>query len=98
MCRLGKQQIDERTAAQNNFTLAVALHQQAQGLGVSIEQPKGSILFETKEFVKAFGTPDMPNSKWSFYRTEGCQLHVVYPGQDNPGQPMMKATNSPTVT
>ena len=28
---------------------------------------------------------------WMFYRSKGCQLHVHYPGEDDPGRPIQKA-------
>ena len=34
---------------------------------------------------------DAPKPGWAFYRSEGCQLQVVYPGKDDPGRPMQKA-------
>ena len=43
------------------------------------------------EFQRLIGTLEEPKAGWSFYRSEGCQLHVVYPGGDNPGCPIQKA-------
>ena len=63
----------------------VAVHQRAEQLGVSIENPKGSLLFKQAKYVKTFGTIDSPKPGWSFYRSEGCQFKVVYPGRDDPG-------------
>ena len=53
--------------------------------------PKGSLLFQQPTFVKTFGTLLEPKPGWRFYRSEGCQLHVCYPGADAPGQPILKA-------
>ena len=40
MCVLGKQQIDQATEMQNEFTRKVVLHQQAHSWKASVEQPK----------------------------------------------------------
>ena len=48
-------------------------------------------MFQQPGFVKTFGTVLEPKPGWRFYRSEGCQFHVRYPGADAPGQPMLKA-------
>ena len=77
MCQIGERTIDEPTEAQNEFTYKVAEHQEAENLGASIENPKGSLLYEQKKYKKKFGSLDSPKAGWSFYRVEGCQLHVI---------------------
>ena len=52
--------LDEATHAQNRFTHAVMTHQHAEGLGASVENPRGSLLFKQKEFVKSFGKMSVP--------------------------------------
>ena len=42
----GPRDIDPATAAQNAFTCKVALHQDAEGLGASIENPAGTLLVD----------------------------------------------------
>ena len=91
MCRIGKGEIDAATSMQNQFTAMVASHQAEHGLGASVENPKGSLLVDQPEMQAVFGTMDTPKPGWSFYRSEGCQLHVVYPGRDDPGRPIHKA-------
>ena len=76
----------------HRMTWKVATHQQAEGLGVSIENPKGGLLQYQPEFVKTFGTMGDPKPGWYFYRSEGCQLKVAYPGIEDPGRPIQKAT------
>ena len=88
MCQIGERTLDEATKAQNEFTYKVADHQEAEGLGASIENPKGSLLFEQGKYKKKFGSLESPKAGWSFYRVEGCQLHVTYPGVDDPGRPI----------
>jgi len=91
MSQMGQRDIDPDTRRQNEFTRKVALHQDAEGLGASVENPRGSMLTEQKEFVESFGNFDAPKLGWAFYREEGCQLRVVYPGRDEPGRPIQKA-------
>ena len=91
MCLLGPRQVDKETKMQNEFTKKVALHQAGEGLGASIENPKGSLLFDEPEIVGTFGTVDAPKTPWSFYRSEGCQFKFQYPGEDDPGRPILKA-------
>ena len=71
MCQIGERTIDESTEAQNEFTLNVAEHQEAEGLGASIETPKGSLLFEQKKYKEKFGSLEEPKPGWLFYRPEG---------------------------
>ena len=52
MCVVGTRQIDDATRAQNDFTWKVATHQQAEGLGVSIENPKGSLLQRQPDLLR----------------------------------------------
>ena len=91
MCLIGQGKLNESTISQNEFTHAVAVHQVKEGLGCSIENPKGSLLFQQPLFVKTFGTIDEPKPGWSFFRLEGCQFRVIYPGKDDPGRPIQKA-------
>ena len=90
MCQIGPRDIDAATEAQNNFSWMVCTHQDAQGLGASLENPKGSLLLQQPKFVESFGAIGNPKPGWAFYRSEGCQLHVVYPGKDDPGRPIQK--------
>ena len=83
MCKIGARSIDESTEAQNEFTLKVALHQHEEGLGASVENPKGTLLYRQRKFVKHFGTPEDPKPGWSFYTSDGCQFQVVCPGRDD---------------
>ena len=91
MCQIGQGSIDAATNAQNVFTAIVVEHQDDSGLGASIENPKGSSIVKQPAIVKVCGTPETPKPRWSFYRSEGCQLRVVYPGRDDPGRPIQKA-------
>ena len=91
MCQLGSQKLDETTVKLNAFTKKAAEYKHSQGLGVSIESPKGSTLFLQPEFVRTFGTMSKPKPGWMFYLSEGCQLHVSYPGDDDPGRPIQSA-------
>ena len=91
MCQIGAQKIDEATEAQNAFTAAVMAHQQAMKLGVSVENPRGSTLRHQKVFTDMVGTLERPKPSWSFYRSEGCQFHLIYPGVDDFGCPIQKA-------
>jgi len=91
MCLLGAGELDDATRAQNEFTWTVAMHQKAEGLGCSVENPKGSKLFQETKYVRDFGTLGTPKPGWSFYRLEGCQFKVIYPGNDDPGRPIQKA-------
>ena len=93
MCVLGKQQIDHATEMQNEFTRKVMLHQQAHSWKASVEQPKGSILYEQPKFVEHFGRIDDPKAPWKWYLSHGCQLQVIYPGEDDPGCPIHKASH-----
>ena len=45
MCQLGSQKLDETTIRLNEFTRKVAEYQHSQKLGGSLENPKGSTLF-----------------------------------------------------
>lgn len=85
ICLLGSRQLDEMTVKLNEFTRKIAEYQHSQKLGVSIENPKGSLLFQQPPFEKTFGTMSEPKIGWMFYRSEGCQFHVQYPGADAPG-------------
>ena len=49
--------LDEATLAQNEFTLAIMKHQHAEGVGVSVENPKGSLLFKQPESFGELSTP-----------------------------------------
>ena len=80
MCLLGSRQLDEMTVKLNEFTRKVAEYQHSQKLGVSIENPKGSFLFQQPAFEKTFGMMSKPKAGWMFYRPEGHQFHVQYPG------------------
>ena len=91
MCVVGKGKLNESTAMQNKFTWKVLTHQKAQGYGASVENPKGSLLFQQEMYVKTFGSIDTPKPGWHFYRFEGCQFRVVYRGKDDPGRPIQKA-------
>ena len=91
MSQLGGRHVDASTRAQNMSTCAVVEHQSLLGLGASVENPKSSSLPHQPEFIKVFGAMDSPNPGWSFYRSEGCQFKVVYPGRDDPGRPIQKA-------
>ena len=75
----------------NEFTWKVATHQQAEGVGASIENPKSSLLPEQPKFANTFGSVGSPKPGWAYYRLEGCQLRVAYPGIDDPGRPIQKA-------
>ena len=66
-------------------------HQEEQGLGASLENPKVSLLFEQTDYVKKLGCKEKPKVPWRFYESAGCQLHVNYPGEDEPGKPIQKA-------
>ena len=55
-----QKEIDKATEQQNRLTLLIAKHQHALGYGVSIENPKGSLLFKTKDFISTFGTVSDP--------------------------------------
>ena len=90
MCLLGSRSVDDTTHKLNEFTRKVAEHQHERKRGVSIENPKGSLLFQQPAFVKTFGTLLEPKPGWRFYRSEGCQFHVRYPGADALGQPINK--------
>ena len=93
MCMIGPRALDKSTLAQNQFTVTVARHQHEEGLGVSIENPKGSLLFEQDEIKELAGTLTRPKAGWSFYRSEGCQLGVTYPGSDTDhGKPIWNPT------
>ena len=74
------------------FTRKVAEHQAEHGFGVSIENPRTSNLVRRPEIIAFCGSPATPKPGWSFYQSDGCQLQVVYPGDDNPGQPIQKST------
>ena len=91
MSRMGQGVIDAATKAQNEFTIKTVQHQETVGLGASVENPKSSSLVHQPEFQAVFGSLDKPKPGWSFYRSEGCQFKVVYPGRDEPGRPMNKA-------
>ena len=92
MCIVGTRKLDDATRAQNDFTWKVATHQHAQGLRVSIEHPKGSLLQHQPAFAETFGTMNDPKPGWYFYQSEGCQMQVLYPGVEDPGRPIHKAT------
>ena len=91
MCVIGEGKLDAATEFQNEFSRTVAVYQAAEGLGASLENPKGSKLVEQPSFVKTFGDLESPVYPWSYYRSEGCQFHLQYPGADNPESPMRKA-------
>ena len=90
MCKIGPREVDRATEAQNEFTWQIADHQQAERLGVSVENPKGSLLYKQAKYVKSFGTPGDPRPGWSFYMSDGCQLQVVCDGRADYQRPMLK--------
>ena len=90
MFLLGKQQIEGPTHMQNEFSRKVCLHQQEHGRKASVENPEKTILFWQDNWKRDFGTPVEPKKFWSFYKADGCQLGVEYPGDDDPGAPIMK--------
>jgi hypothetical protein len=89
LCRIGKH---DPTEAEPLVALwkAICLHQEAVGRLASNENPTGSDLVRVGGWAKAFGTPDTVVEPWRYYTSHGCQLHMVYPGVDNPGAPMHK--------
>ena len=93
MCVVGPRQIDPATAAQNAFTFKVAAHQDAEGLGASIENPAGTLLIEQKGFSRVCGTMERPKPGWNFYRSHGCQfaLECPAPYADIPFEPIQKS-------
>ena len=72
MSVVGPRSIDPATAAQNAFTFKVAAHQDAEGLGASIENPQGTLLIEQEGFTDVCGTMERPKPGWNFYRSHGC--------------------------
>ena len=66
------------------------LHQEKQGYLASHEQPDGSLLYSREVWEQGFGPADDPWKPWKYYRTDGCQLGVVTPDRDAPGQPHRK--------
>ena len=69
-------------------------HQAINGMHASVENPKGSLLWKLPEWVEAFGSPGkiVPEHPiWNWVTSDGCQFHVVYPGDDDYGAPMEKS-------
>ena len=91
MSRLGKLQIDEATRMQNDLSRKICVHQEANDRKASVENPGGTILFYLQEWKREFGNPEQPKFPWAFYRADGCQMGIEYPGDDDPGAPMMKS-------
>ena len=60
------------------------------GMHGSAENPKGTLLYVEPGWVKCFGTVAEPIHPWRFNKGDGCQMAVVYPGEDSPGEPMLK--------
>ena len=97
MSVVGSRKIDSATEAQNEFTWKVAMHQNAEGLGVSIENPKSSSLKYQPKFQETFGLVGASKPGWNYYTSDGCQLHVIYPGRDSPGTPLRFVFNGITM-
>ena len=91
MCICGKKELDRATKAQNAFTYAVCKHQVAVKRHASVENPDSSLLWKLEDSIKVFGTAEQPRAPWRFYESHGCQLNMVYPGKDDPGEPIKKA-------
>ena len=94
MCVVGAKDMDEATRMQNNFSILVCKHQAINGMHASVENPKGSLLWKLPEWVEAFGSPGkiIPEHPiWNWVTSDGCQFHVVYPGDDDYGAPMEKS-------
>ena len=68
----------------------VLLHQQHQGYLGSNEQPDGSLMCSRDVWTRRFGPVDSPEWPWAYYRADGCQLGVVTPDREAPGQPHRK--------
>ena len=87
----GPRNIDPATKAQNAFTYTVASHQHAEGLGASIENPAGTLLFEEQGVIDVCGKMELPKPGWSFYRSHGCQYGLACPSEDGEQEPIQKS-------
>ena len=62
MCITGPKEIDQDTEATNSFTYALAAHQVAHGLHMSIENPKDSLFWRLEETKAVIGTAQEPRN------------------------------------
>ena len=53
--------------------------------------PKEPLLFQLESWVEAFRDRTRPRPPWRFYEGDGCQMDMAYPGEDDPGKPMLKS-------
>ena len=90
MCVIGAKQVGPGTTQQNSFSRIVLEHQERVKCFGSVETPVGSSLYRQAEWTGSFGVVERPKSPWRFYQSHGCQLGVVYPGDDDPGVPIQK--------
>ena len=88
--QIGQRVMRPGTEEMVSLVTDMLLHQEKQGYLASNEQPDGSLLYSQKVWVKGFGLAEAPHSPWKYYRTDGCQLGVVTPDRDAPGQPHRK--------
>ena len=70
--------------------ILLLVHPNYQGYLASNEQPDGTQLYVLKMWAAAFGPPDEPKDPWRYWKADGCQLGVVTPDRDAPGQPHLK--------
>ena len=73
-----------------DFVILLLVHQNYQGYLASNEQPDGTQLYTLKQWVAKFGDPTAPKEDWRYYKADGCQLGVVTPDREAPGQPHLK--------
>jgi hypothetical protein len=72
------------------FSAQMAEHQESLGLLYTGENPANSLLWDQPPWIKVFGVARRPKGNWRHYRSDGCQLGMIYPGIDAPGVPMQK--------
>jgi hypothetical protein len=60
-------------------TQDICEHQAVQGYLASVEQPVGSDLFSSVEWIKRFGGSTSPKDDWEYLVCSGCRHHLVSP-------------------
>ena len=68
-------------------------HQAVQGYLASVEQPVGSELFSSAEWIKRFGGSMSPKDDWKYLVCSRCRHHLVSPDPKDKELPIEKKTD-----